>query len=131
MQFEDLVRGLRNTGQVASFAELERLVESFEQVLKREGIPIRTGSDLEAACLSVLEVLGKHRNPDLRNPHEDIRLVFTELLGIWTFLTKIVRLANHPGFPQFISHLRLLNEGTVVQNKSLRASEEATNKVFE
>ena len=104
--------GLRKTGQVASFADLQKLVEAFEEALNRHGTGIESGSELEAACLSILDVLGKHQNPTVRNLREDTRLVFTEVLGIWTFLTKIVRLQNHPSMPQFIPHLCLLNQGT-------------------
>jgi hypothetical protein len=57
--------------------------------------------------------------------------VFTEVLGIWIFLQKVVRLQGHPSFPSFAPHLNLLNEGTVVQNKRLRASQDAANKIFE
>src|SRR6267143_2223721 len=114
MGFEDTARKLRMTGQGASFEEIEGQVKEFEQILKAHGLVIQPGSDLEAACLSVTDVLGKHHSPELRDPREDIRLVFTEVLGIWSFLTKIVRLSTHPGFSQFIEHLKLLNEGTVV-----------------
>ena len=131
MGFEETARKLRMTGQVASFVEIEGQVAEFERILKSHGLVIQPGSDLEAACLSVTDVLGKHQSPELRNPHEDIRLVFTELLGIWSFLTKIIRLATHPNFSQFVEHLKLLNEGTVAQNKRMRACEEATNKIFE
>src|SRR6266568_3539016 len=122
---------LKKTGQVASFAELEKLVYEFEAALSRHGIQIQPGSDLESACCSVLEVLGKQKDRSIRNPHEDVRQVFTEVLGIWIFLQKVVRLQNHASFPTFAPHLNLLNKGTVVQNKRLRASQDAANKIFE
>ena len=121
----------RKIGQVATFEEIETLVDKFELVLNQHGVTIESGSDLEAACLSVLEVLVKRQELNLRNPHEDIRAILTEVLGIWTFLTKTVRLKDHPNFNQFVPHLKLLNKGTVVQNKRLRAPEEAANKIFE
>jgi hypothetical protein len=122
---------LRKTGQVASLADLEKLVFEFEAALARQGINIRPGSELEGACCSVLEVVGKHHDRTIRNPQEDIRKVFTEVLGIWIFLQKVVRLQNHPCFPTFAPHLNLLNAGTVIQNKRLRASQDAANKIFE
>jgi hypothetical protein len=130
-QDSKIIRGLGQTGQVASFTELEQLVFAFEPVLKRFGIPIRAGSELEGACCSVLEVLYKNQVSGIRNPNEDIREIFTEVLGIWTFLKKIVRLQDHACFAQFVPHLNLLNKGTVVQDKRVRASQEATNKIFE
>lgn len=126
-----IIQPLSSTGQVASYAELEKLVFAFEAVLHRFGIPIQPGSELEAACCSVLDVLGKNQNPHICNPQEDVRLVFTEILGIWAFLAKIVRLENHPCFSQFVPHLALLNEGTVGQNKRAAVCQEATNKIFE
>jgi hypothetical protein len=127
----NIARQLGRTGQVASFRDLQALVFDFEKVLLRFNIPIEKGSELEGACCSVLEILGKNQNKDIRNPHEDIRHVFTEVLGIWMFLKKVVRLQNHLSFGQFVPHLKLLNEGTVVQNKRLRACQDASNKIFE
>jgi hypothetical protein len=127
----DLAKRLAATGQVASLGELEALVERFEDALNKYGVEVQSGSELEAACLSVVEVLGKHENPELRDPRENVRVVFAELLGVWIFLTKVVRLQDHPAFAQFKPHLKLLNEGTVVQHTRLRACEEATNKIFE
>lgn len=115
-QNSEILQGLGQTGQVASFAELEKLVFDFEGVLNRFGVTIQSGSEVEGACCSVLEVLGKNQTA-IRNSNEDIREVFTEVLGIWTFLKKIVRLQNHGCFSQFVPHLSLLNKGTVVQNK--------------
>jgi len=126
-----LVETLEKTGQVVSFSELETLVFEFENVLNKYGIKIQPGSEIEAACFSVIEVIGKFQGSVVRNPREDIRHVFSEALGIWVFLNKVVRLQNHSNFKQFIPHLALLNKGTVVQNKRLRASEEASNKLFE
>ena len=126
-----IIQPLGQTGQVASFEELDQLVNAFEAVLKRFGILIQSGSELEGACCSVLEVLGKNQNAHICDPQEDIRLVFTEILGIWTFLKKIVRLESHPGISQFAPHLALLNEGTVGQNKRATVCQEATNKIFE
>ena len=122
---------LRPTGQVASFAELSQQVDDFEQIMVKYGVSIKVGSDLEAACLSVVDILQKNQRPELRDPNEDVRVVFTEILGIWSLLTKIIRHRNHPSFPQFVPHLELLNKGRVVQNKSLRTSDEASNKIFE
>lgn len=126
-----IVQTLRQTGQTSSFEELEQLVFAFEEVLKRFGIPIQSGSELEGACCSVLEVLGNNQNAQIRDPQEDIRHVFTEVLGIWSFLKKIVRLEGHACFSQFVPHLALLNKGTVIQNKRATVCQEATNKIFE
>jgi len=122
---------LAETGQVASFEELEALMFNFENVLKGLGLAIKSGSDLEGACCSILEVLGKNRDKSIRKSGEDIRQVFTEALGLWIFIQKIVRHQKHPSLKTFVPHLELLNRGTVGQNKRLRACEDAANKIFE
>ena len=119
------------TGQVASYTELAELVDKFEAVLKRFGIPIWPGSELEKACCSVLDVMGKRQNAHICDPQEDIRHQFREVLGMWVFLRQIVRLKDHGSFPQFVPHLALLNKGTVVQNTRIRVCQETTNKIFE
>ncbi len=121
----------RQAGQSATYPELEQLVDSFEGILKGFGIPIQSGSELEKACLSVREVMHKNRNPYICDPREDIRREFREVLGIWVFLRQVVRLKDHVCFPQFVPHLELLNNGTVVQNTRLPVCQEATNKIFE
>lgn len=122
---------LAKRGQVSSFADLETLLWEFEQALKRHGVDIKPGSQLESAACSVMEVLHRHNIASIRNRHEDIRHVFSEVLGIWIFMKKTVRLQNHPSFATFTPHLHLLNKGTVSQNKQLFASQDATNKIFE
>ncbi|HWF59918.1 MAG TPA: hypothetical protein VN666_06375 [Nitrospira sp.] len=114
-----------------TYLELERLIYAFEAILERFGIQIQPGSELEKACCSVLEAMGKSQNANICDPREDIRHGFTEVLGIWFFLKRIVRLEDHAGFPQFVPHLALLNKGTVVQNKRAPLCQEATNKIFE
>lgn len=130
-EHNDHLANMSETGQVASFDELQQLVFEFESVLKRFHVAIKSGSELESACCSVLEVLGKNQSKAIREPNKDIREVFTEVLGIWAFLKKVVRLQNHGCFSQFVPHLNLLNKGTVVQNNRVRACQEATNKIFE
>lgn len=126
----DIQRNLSQPGQVVTYLALEQLVYSFEGVLKRFGIPIQSGSELEKACLSVQEVMHKNQNPNICDPQEDIRHEFREVLGIWVFLRQIVRLKDHACFPQFAPHLALLNKGAVVQNTRTPLCEEATNKIL-
>ena len=71
-QDSNIIHGLAKTGQVSAFNDLQHLVFNFEEVLKRFCIPIQPGSELEAACCSVLEVLGKYQDSGIRNPQEDI-----------------------------------------------------------
>lgn len=118
-------------GQVVTYLELEQLVYEFEEVLGRFGIPIQSGSELEKAYCSVLDVMGRSQEAHIGDSQEDIRHVFREVLGIWIFLRQIVRLKDHICFPKFVPHLALLNKGTVVQNTQVRVCQETTNKIFE
>jgi hypothetical protein len=108
----------------------------FEDVLKECDITIKSGSDLERICLNILCTLGEKQQPHLVNPLEDIRPYFSDLLGLWIFLTKIINLRTHRDFGKLVPHLQLLNEGNVPQNKestvgTLPVREEACNKIFE
>lgn len=127
----NIQRNIGPAGQVASYEELEQLVYEFEEVLKRFGIPIQSGSELEKAYCAVLDMMGKSQKAHIGDPQEDIRSVFREVLGIWLFLRQIVRLQGHVSFSTFVPHLLLLNKGTVVQNTPVRVCQETTNKIFE
>jgi len=83
-----IVHTVGQAGQATSFEELEQLVFAFEEVLKRFGIPIQSGSELERACCSVLELLGRNQNTQILDAQEDIRHIFTEVLGLWFFSQK-------------------------------------------
>jgi hypothetical protein len=127
----NIQRNIGQTGQVVTYLELEQLVYAFEEVLKRFGIPIQSGSELEKAYYYVLDVMGKSQKAHIGDPQKDIRHVFREVLGIWLFLRQIVRLQGHVSFSTFVPHLALLNKGTVVQNTQVRVCQETTNKIFE
>jgi hypothetical protein len=122
---------LKQSGRVASLEELQALVDDFKNVLNRFGVEIMAGSNLEAACLSVVEVFAKHKQPRLRSGQDDFRKLFGDVLGIWSLLKLTVQFQDHPTFQSFVPHLALLNKGTVVQNKRLNVSDEASNKIFE
>ena len=125
------------TGQVATFEQLEEMVEEFKKVLLKCGIGIEPGSELDRMCLAVENVLAKHKRPELRDPKEDIRIVYAYILALWVFMVKIIRLQTHPDFKQLIPHLKLLNEGSLNQNIALNVNTEppkkldASNKIFE
>ncbi|MBA7654149.1 hypothetical protein ES703_62024 [subsurface metagenome] len=118
-------------GNIVSFAQLESLVFEFENVLREYNITITSGSDLERVCLSVIDVLGKKKQPHLMNPLEDIRPYFSDILGLWVFMTKIVGLRTHCNFIKLVPHLELLNIGTAPQNKKSPITDQAANKIFE
>src|SRR5208283_2317069 len=105
-------RESHNDGQSNTLDGLSKIFDEFEQVLRSLGISITVGSQLEAACLSVYELSESHRNSSLRNRCQDTRQFYIDAFGVWTFITKIIRLHDKPGFAQFRPHLCLLNKGT-------------------
>lgn len=130
--FGNLKADMRSTnGQRSTLGNLKKLVDEFESALRKHKIEIKRNSNLESACLCITELLDSHLDSQLRNPRRDTRQLYIETFGIWTFITKIVRLHNKSGFAQFIPHLELLNEGTVGQNKTLQNCETESNKIFE
>jgi hypothetical protein len=118
-------------GQIESLVDLEQKVIRFKELLSDYGIAIDPNSDLQRLCDAVVIVVGKHLSPNRQDPHEDIRIVFADVLGFWLFLTKILRLREHPNFKTIVPHLALLNQASVAQTKALIFSNDASNKVLE
>jgi hypothetical protein len=118
-------------GQVESLVALECKVDEFKALLNHHGITINRESDLQRLCDAIVTVVGKHLSPELRDPSEDIRTVFADVVGFWLFLGKILRLQTHPEFNQIVPHLRLLNNASIAQTKALVFSNDASNKVLE
>jgi hypothetical protein len=124
-------RPVLKLGQVESLVGLERKVADFKALLSAYDITVAAGSELERLCDAVVNVVGKHLSPHRRDPREDIRKIFADVLGFWLFLTKILRLQKHGNFQTVIPHLRLLNRASIIQTKALIFSDEASNKVIE
>ncbi len=118
-------------GNLLPYKDMERLVFAFEGVLKEHGLQVASGSDLERTCLAVVDFLIKQQQPALLHPIEDIRRYFADVLGLWVFMNKLVRLREHVDFPQLIPHLGLLNEGGVPQNVRSPVSDQVSDKLFE
>ena len=118
-------------GNLLPYEAMEKLVFAFEEVLKQHGIQIASGSNLERTCLAVLDILAKKRLPNLHRPMTDIRKYFAEVVGLWVFMNKLVRLQGHAGFKELVPHLSLLNSGNVPQNVHSPISDQASNKIFE
>lgn len=118
-------------GKLHTFEEMQQLVMDFEKVLTDNNIEIIPGSDLEWICLKTIQILAMKEKPVLQNPLEDIRPYFVDVLGLWGFMLKIVRMQTLPGFHVIKSHLELLNKGKVPQNSRLPITDQASDKIFE
>ena len=113
-----------------SFAELEGLVKQFEQVLQKHGIQVKASSVLERICVEILELQSRHRKLIPHEPCSDVRHILRPALGLIDLVRRVVRLAGHPDFRNLVPHLRLMNEGTVVQNVPAPA-DRVSDKIFE
>jgi DNA mismatch endonuclease (patch repair protein) len=113
-----------------SFETVEWEVIEFEQILKGFGIEIKNGTPLENMCLSLLDLVRRHRQPETINPYEDLRIAYRPALGLHDIVKRIVRLHQRRDFEVFEQHLRLLNSGTVAQNISAPTDKVAA-KIFE
>jgi hypothetical protein len=91
------IREPHNEGQSNTLSGLANLVDEFEITLRKLGIAIKVGSQLEAACLAVAALSDSHKNPSVRDPSRDTRQYYIDAFGIWTFMAKIIRLHSKPG----------------------------------
>jgi hypothetical protein len=117
--------------EFSSFTHLEKLIFTFEETLKQNGIDIAPDSGLGRVGLAVLDLLQKKNHPHLINRKEDVRAYFADILGVRTFMTKIVALRDHGDFAQLVPHLRKLNEGQVSQNSASGVLDQVSPKLFE
>ncbi len=60
-------------GNLLAYEDMEQLVFAFEDLLKKHGLQVANGSDLERTCLAVVDILAKKHQPALLNPMQDMR----------------------------------------------------------
>ena len=113
------------------FTYAEDLAVSLEALMQRHGLMIRAGSMLERATLSIFDMVDRFRNYSSDRELEDIRQPFRELIGLTELAALILRASEHASFPALLNHLRLLNQGSAIQNTHSFSTDQATNKVFE
>lgn len=116
---------------ISSFGQVQRLLFDFEATLKQRGISIEQGSDLGRIGLAVIDLFERGKAPQLQNPREDLRRYVADILGVRTFMTKVVSLRTHPDFVQLLPHLRKLNSGRVPQNSPSGILDQISPKIFE
>lgn len=114
-----------------SFEEADQRVEQFERLLRQNGIAIQPNSPLERLCLSVHDVLYKHRVPSSQDPLADIRPWLREVIGMNDLIHKLLRVQHHASFRQMARHLSLLNSGYPLQNIPTSVLDQSSNKIFE
>jgi hypothetical protein len=103
----------------------------LEALLKKHGVLIRAGSAFEQHVLSVLHMVGEKKVGRIDPQEQDIRPLYRTLIGVHEFASLLLSVQDNPSFSVLIPHLRLLNEGEVLQNSPSIGTDQATNKLFE
>jgi hypothetical protein len=114
-----------------TFEAAEQNAIQLEALLKRFGIKVRVGSDLEASALSVVEILERRRSEAVADWTKDLRTNVANVVGLSEFGAQLLAARSHSDFGQLIPHLELLNEGQVVQTRNASVLDQPTNKIFE
>ena len=118
--------------QTWEFKESDRIEILFEAALRRYGVSVRPGSELEAAMFEIMDAENRRlgRSPIPRGP--GAREALARGLGVLHFAELAVSAqaedANALAF--MVPHLRLLNDGMAAQNVR-RIGDQAANKIFE
>lgn len=129
---DDVKKYMSDNKEFTSFYKIYKdTFDQLEPLLNSHGIKIKSGSDLERICLNTLDLINKVENPKLRNPYEDIRPYFSEIMGFHDLLDKILKVKDHDDFDQIITHLKLLNISAVPQNTKSLVTDQGSNKLFE
>src|SRR5437667_6896171 len=104
---------------------------ALEGLLAKHGIAILPGSAFEQHVLSVLHLVHRKSVGGIRAEDEDIRPLYRTLIGVHELAALLLEIQDSPQFASLVPHLRLLNEGNVLQNSPSSGSDQATNKLFE
>lgn len=104
---------------------------ALEELLGQYGIPIRANSPFEDSVLRVLHLVDQKRRQAVDPVNVDIRPLYRNLIGTHEFASLLLSAKDDPQFPALIPHLRLLNEGRILQNSQAPGTDQAANKLFE
>ena len=108
-----------------------RAAFDLEALLKRHNITISSGSIFEKHVLSVLGLVELKNQSRPRAIEEDLRPHYRTLIGVYEIATLLLAVQHSPQFSALVPHLRLLNDGAVLQNQPSPGRDDATNKLFE
>lgn len=92
---------------------------------------ITPGSHLEAAVLSAMQIAERKKVGYTVDADPDIRPQYRALAGVYELSSLILSTRAHPSFSQLLPHLRLLNDGSALQNTKSRGNDDSSNKLFE
>lgn len=100
----------------------------LEVLLKQHGVVIAPRSELEERVLKVLQLSDFQAQGRIDG---DVREFFRNLIGVAELARLIIDAEKSPEFSTILPHLRLLNEGSAIQNARSSGRDSATNKLFE
>lgn len=113
------------------YEEAEASALALENLLSQYGIPVRPNSPFEDSVLRVLHLVDQKRRQSVDPLTVDIRPLYRNLIGTHEFATLLISAKGDPQFPALVPHLRLLNEGRILQNTQTPGTDQAANKLFE
>jgi len=107
------------------------LAVELEKMLLRHGIEIGPGSPLEKRIFDVLRIPDIQAAGGAVSFDEDVRGLFRNLTGVNELAQLILAAESNAEFPTLMPHLKLLNDGSAIQNEVSHGLDGATNKLFE
>jgi len=117
--------------ELRSFEQAGRIVERFEHVLDSYGVPIATGSELEAICLEIQDLEDKRTRRSPLPENTDFRAEMSRAMGVLHFAELLVATYDRGRrLDILIPHMELFNEASVAQNVR-RIGDDKANKLFE
>ena len=115
-----------------SYEKAQESAEALEALLNAHGISIKIGSQLERHVLSTYELVEAKRDRRLvSSSTNDARDAYRTLIGMHEISQQILAVAQSLHFDALVPHMRLLNDGNVLQNSKSDVRDAATNKLFE
>lgn len=115
---------------LTSFIEAGERVCQFKKDLDSLGIEVKSGSDLDTICRNIMDLENKRQGYSEIDLREDPRPCWQRAVGLIDLLKMLNYAAKNGNLKLFEPHLRLLNQGTPVQNIRV-IRDEACNKIFE
>jgi hypothetical protein len=112
------------------YANAETAALALEELLARHGIRIAPGSVFERDVLQVMKLV-QQKQLGVPEVGHDVRADYRTLIGVYDLATLILEAEQSPSFPALVPHLRLLNEGSILQNAPSPGSDQAADKIFE
>jgi len=120
-----------NKGRKIFFEDSEKKLLVFETLLSACGVELRHDSDLYRIGFHVLRTLDTHKNPELHDNKEDLRIVMREVMGFNNFIEKVSPLLISDHRAAVVPHLRLLSSSSIPQSTISRITDQGSNKLFE